>query len=418
MLGCKNKIVQLKPYDKLWIELYESEKNKIINQIDNYIVSIEHIGSTSIKNLIAKPIIDIVISLNSVKKYKKIARKMVDIGYEFKGEGGISGRLFFIKQDSSRTYFHVHAFINGSQEYINHILFRDYLRVHHLYTDDYSKLKLQLFEKFENDRLAYTEGKNEFIKKILVKARNKYEKYQKEYNQPFKGWDFSYIKKRMTNEEVDWKYQKIIEKYLPNINCLLDMGTGGGEVLSSIKGLPLCTIATEGYRPNVSIAKKKLASLGIKVVRVNKGNQLPLQNNKFDLVINRHESYDPKEVYRVLTPNGIFITQQVGGKECHELNDFLGTHCNLEYDFWNLSYAINQISDYLKISESKTQYLQTTFLDIGAVLYYLKAVMWQIPQFTVLEYFEKLILLEQYISENKKFTCTSERFLIIGRKTK
>ncbi len=418
MLGCKRGIVQLEPYNEQWKELFESEKNKIINQIDSYILTIEHIGSTSINKMRAKPIIDIAISLNSVKNYKKIARKMADIGYEFKGEGGISGRFFFIKQDSDITYFHVHAFLKESKSYVDHILFRDFLKAHPLYADGYAKLKSQLFLKFENNRLEYTEGKNEFIQKILVKARSKYEKYQKEYNQPFKGWDFSYLKKRMISEQVDWDYQKIVEKFLPNINCLLDMGTGGGEVLAAINGLPSCTIATEGYSPNVSTARKKLTPLGVKVVQLKKGDQLPLPSNKFNVVINRHDSYDPKEVHRVLTPNGIFITQQVGGKECHELNDFLGTHCNLEYDFWNLPYALNQISDYLKISESKTQYLQTTFLDIGAVLYYLKAAEWQIPDFSILHYFEKLLLLEQNISEFGKFICTSERFLLIGKKTK
>lgn len=418
MLGCQQGKVVLNPFTTEYKAFFEQEKEIIINQIDSYVISIEHIGSTSIKNLIAKPIIDIAISLNSVKKYKKIAKKMSDIGYEYKGESGIIGRYFFVKGDDDKTCFHVHAYLHGSQQYLNHIIFRDYLLVHPLYVDGYSKLKLQLFEKFENNRAAYTEGKNEFIQKILVKARKKYDQYIKEYNQPFKGWDFSYLKKRMLDEKVDWDYKAIVEKYLPNINCLLDMGTGGGEVLASIKGLPSCTVATEGYLPNVSIARKKLIPLGIKVVQLKNGDKLPLPSNKYNVVINRHDSYDPFEVHRVLTPNGIFITQQVGGKECHELNDFLGTHCNLEYDFWNLPYALNQIGDYLKISESKTQYLQTTFLDIGAVLYYLKAAKWQIPDFSILHYFEKILLLEQNISDFGKFICTSERFLLIGRKIK
>jgi len=107
-----------------------------------------------------------------------------------------------------------------------------------------------------------------------------------------------------------------------NVDSLLDMGAGGGEFLASLMPLPIHTCATEGYEPNVSVARTLLQPLGVKVFRYEDDDNLPFDDEEFELIINRHESYSPKEVFRLLKPGGYFITQQVGVKNDSKLSLF------------------------------------------------------------------------------------------------
>jgi SAM-dependent methyltransferase len=136
----------------------------------------------------------------------------------------------------------------------------------------------------------------------------------------FQGWDFSYLTGRWLEREPHWSYEAIMREALVGVGSLLDMGTGGGEFLASLAPLPADTAATEGYAPNVPLARQRLAPLGIEVAAMSDDDALPFADGRFDLVINRHEFYDPIEVYRVLKPGGLFITQQVGGQDNIELN--------------------------------------------------------------------------------------------------
>src|SRR5690606_12581277 len=136
--------------------------------------------------------------------------------------------------------------------------------------------------------------------------------------------------------------------------------------------------------PNFPIARERLAPLGIEVHTVEDDASLPFPDNSFDLVINRHESYAVSEVERILKPGGHFITQQVGGDNDNELNRLLGAPANDEYAHWNLAYAVNEFtgSDLEVIWRAESE-VPTRFYDIGAVVYYLQAVPWQIPDFSV-----------------------------------
>ncbi|MBN2851269.1 MAG: GrpB family protein [Clostridia bacterium] len=408
--------MELTKYDESWMDAFKIEKEKLLHLIGDFSVRIEHVGSTSIRDAIAKPIIDIAIQLKSFDDEKSIADRLSSHGYEYKGENGIKGRMYFVKRQSDLTLFHIHAYEKENPLFEDHLLFRDFMNNNRLFVDGYSKLKLQLKEQFQDDRESYTEGKKDFISKILKKARAKYNEYIREFNHPFKGWDFSHLKKRMINEEVSWDYKEIVERYTSKSLCMLDMGTGGGEFLSTVRNLPKNTYATEGYPPNVEVAKKKLSPLGVNLVEVTDDKNLNLKSHFFDLVINRHESYDESEIHRIMSLNSLFITQQVGGHDCHELNEFLHAPINQTFDFWNLSYATNKLSEHFKVIETKSEYLKTTFHDVGAIIYYLKVVEWQIPGFNVLDYFGRLLALENYIKQNRKFTATSERFLLIAKK--
>ena len=111
------------------------------------------------------------------------------------------------------------------------------------------------------------------------------------------------------------------------------MGIGGAEFLLSPNHPPQNTSVTESWPPNIKLCLEKLAPLGIRVFPVQEDAHLPIEDDSFDIVINRHESYDLHEVRRILKPGGMFITQQVGGDNCIGLMK----HINLEMPAYQAS---------------------------------------------------------------------------------
>ena len=120
------------------------------------------------------------------------------------------------------------------------------------------------------------------------------------------GWDFSYVAERWVTENMPWDYGKIIKSTLKNADILLDMGTGGGEFLLTLEHPYEKTYVTEAYLPNVELCMSKLAPLGIIVAQTFDDDELPFDNETFDIIINRHESFDISEVSRTLKPGGYF----------------------------------------------------------------------------------------------------------------
>ena len=122
------------------------------------------------------------------------------------------------------------------------------------------------------------------------------------------------IEGRLIEEKLPWDYRARLKEFLKPYTRLLDMGTGGGEFLLSLKHPFHLTSVTEGFEPNYELCVKKLSPLGITVKKSVDGEPLPFGDESFDLVINRHEFYDISEVRRVLKKGGHFITQQAGGE--------------------------------------------------------------------------------------------------------
>jgi SAM-dependent methyltransferase len=147
---------------------------------------------------------------------------------------------------------------------------------------------------------------------MMLDSCGSFEIYLRDAEQPFSGWDFSYISasRRMTSSPGAWSYASIILPLVRTAQALLDMGTGGGEFLASLQPLPSRTVATEGYPPNIPVARNRLEPLGVTICPVGDDEVLSLEDDAFDLAINRHESYDPLELLRVLRPGCIFVTQQ------------------------------------------------------------------------------------------------------------
>jgi SAM-dependent methyltransferase len=133
---------------------------------------------------------------------------------------------------------------------------------------------------------------------------------------PFEGWDFSWLDGRKTDFALPWDYSATVRTRMQGIDAMLDMGTGGGEILASLAPFPGRVCATESYPQNVAIARERLEPLGVDLRDTSNDPDnlnMPFDDAAFDLVINRHESYVPAEVSRILKPGGRFITQQCGG---------------------------------------------------------------------------------------------------------
>ena len=186
----------------------------------------------------------------------------------------------------------------------------------------------------------------------------------------FAGWDFSWLAGRWLEEEPSWDYRQIVRDAIANAGSLLDMDTGGGEVLSSLQPLPPITVATESYPPNILVAQARLQPLGVQVVTPDSDRRLPFADAAFDVVINRHGAFDAAAIHRVLRPGGAFITQQVGGDNCIQLNQFLQDGPAVPWPFWTLDYAVRQLEDAgFAITRTADEYLDSVFRDIGGVVF-------------------------------------------------
>lgn len=164
--------LRLVDYDPTWPILYEEEKDSILGVIGDFIIDIQHIGSTAVPGLGAKPIIDIMVAIHRLTLVEKCVQPLQTIGYEYRGEYGIPGRHFFRKppSDSGARTHHLHMVEKESDFWERHILFRDFLRVHPEEAQRYHQLKKELAAKFASDRDAYTEAKTSFIESLVKKA--------------------------------------------------------------------------------------------------------------------------------------------------------------------------------------------------------------------------------------------------------
>lgn len=255
----------------------------------------------------------------------------------------------------------------------------------------------------------------------LVAMKERFEQGLKEAEQPFHGWDFGYITSsgRMQSGVMPWSYNEMARSCMQDTKRMLDMGTGGGELLSSLLPLPPYTCATEGYTPNIAIAKNRLSPLGVNVYPVIDDAQLPFADGEFDLILNRHESYDEREVWRVLSESGVFLTQQVGWSDCREINDRLGIPMPSDYAGWELGFAVDQlVRNGFHIWDQRESAPVQRFYDIGALVYYLKTIPWQVPDFTVEQFRDPLWDIHLEMEQHGFWEVQQKRFIICATKNK
>lgn len=243
------------------------------------------------------------------------------------------------------------------------------------------------------------------------------DEWKKEESAAFLGWDFSRLDGRWIDEELPWDYKKIVLENLKRTDTLLDMGTGGGEFLLTLGHPYGLTSVTEGYKPNLELCKKNLGALGIDVKFVDTDDKLGFADSTFDIVINRHESYDPKEVKRVLRPGGMFITQQVGGRNDVDLSQRLvGDNRQID-ETWDLEHAAGALEETgFEVLYKQECFPKLKFLDVGALVYFAKIIEWEFPGFSVESCFDKLLELYEECKHNGYIEGTEHRFIIACRK--
>ncbi|GLY78285.1 class I SAM-dependent methyltransferase [Actinoallomurus iriomotensis] len=234
---------------------------------------------------------------------------------------------------------------------------------------------------------------------------------------PSEGWDFEWVAGRCEGSEPSWSYRDLARAHVAGTDRLLDMDTGGGELLASLGPLPPRTWATEGWPPNISVARRRLEPLGVTVVPVPDKDRLPLPDASVGLVLNRHGSLAAHEVRRVLRPGGVLLTQQVGSEDCADLNEALGASPAHAPDSWTLRTASKELSAAgLRLTLMREEHPVLTFYDIGAVIYHLRMVAWQIPDFSVERYDASLRRLHQRISAEGRINVHAHRFLIAAER--
>lgn len=165
-------IISVVPYDAAWARMFESEATRIRAAAGRELLGLEHIGSTSVPGLPAKPIIDIMGLVASFDAGRHLVVPLRSIGYLYYGEHEIPGRHYFVLEDAAmHDVIHLHVLAVDSAEARNHVLFRNYLRAHEQVRDAYAALKQQLAIEHANDRRAYTDAKADFIRGMLTVAR-------------------------------------------------------------------------------------------------------------------------------------------------------------------------------------------------------------------------------------------------------
>lgn len=168
-LGLESKTVRVVPYDPRWAQLFATEEARLRRFLGGLAIVLEHIGSTSVPGLAAKPILDILGGRPASVSRESAIAAIERAGYTYRGEQGIPGRDYFRRGDPRSHHLHLTAL--ESEFWNDHRDFRDYLRAHPDARDAYAALKHELAARYPRDREAYIEGKTEFVHGILRTKR-------------------------------------------------------------------------------------------------------------------------------------------------------------------------------------------------------------------------------------------------------
>ena len=231
------------------------------------------------------------------------------------------------------------------------------------------------------------------------------------------GWDFSHIDGRCMEEPLPWDYRQVIGQYLTPEMRLLDIDTGGGEFLLSLNHPHGNTAATENYPPNVELCKEILLPLGIDFRPADGKENLPFENDRFHIVINRHGDFNPAEIYRVLKPGGLFITQQVGAENDRELVELLCGKLPLPFPEQYADKAAEAFQKVgFKILRQEETFRPIRFTDVGALVWFARVLPWEFPDFSVGTHIENLLQAQQILEKTGHIQGRIHRFLLVAQK--
>jgi len=170
-VGLKRGVLELMDYREDYSEIYEEEKKELLQIYKERILSIDHVGSTSIKNIKSKPIIDILIQTDDLEDFIRFTESNVEgETYTVKKEPTMGGDYLIRKEEDGKVKSFIHVYKTGDMNGITSIMFRDYMNSHKDEAKRYEALKTELYEKYKDNRKEYTLGKDKYIKEIIDKA--------------------------------------------------------------------------------------------------------------------------------------------------------------------------------------------------------------------------------------------------------
>ena len=232
-----------------------------------------------------------------------------------------------------------------------------------------------------------------------------------------RGWDFSYLDGRMQSgdDDLPWDLTEVLRRYLRPDDRLLDMDTGGGEYLLSLNHPHENTAATEGWAPNIALCRERLLPLGIDFRPMTDESAMPFEDAQFDVILNRHGSYDVRELKRVLKPGGVFVTQQVGRDNDRELVQLLLPDVPVPFPEHALAEQAEQfrLAGFV-IREQGEVHLPIRFYDVGALVWFARVIEWEFPGFSVDRCTEQLFAAEQLCREQGYLEGRIHRFYLVA----
>jgi GrpB-like predicted nucleotidyltransferase (UPF0157 family) len=168
MIGLKRHTVRVIEHDPRWSALFTEECESLHRALGDLVADVQHVGSTAVPGLPAKPILDIAIAVRVLDLVPYIVERLTRIGYIYRGDGGDDGGHLFIRESEPdiRTV-HVHVVEQSSTQWKNYLLFRELLRDDTNLRKRYTAIKKDLAERFCDDRKSYTAAKDKFIQGVL-----------------------------------------------------------------------------------------------------------------------------------------------------------------------------------------------------------------------------------------------------------
>ena len=232
------------------------------------------------------------------------------------------------------------------------------------------------------------------------------------------GWDFSHIDGRYTEEDnLPWDYRTVIAEHLKPSDALLDIDTGGGEFLRSLGHPAENTAATEGYPPNVALCRRELTPLGIDFREMTDPARMPFEDARFDVIINRHGSYDVDELWRVLKPGGLFITQQVGEDNDRALVELLLPGTPKPFPGMNLAEQRRLFAARgFEILRGEEHFGPIRFFDVGALVWFARIIEWEFPGFSVDACFDRLLAAQRAVEADGALSGVIHRYLLVAKR--
>ncbi len=231
------------------------------------------------------------------------------------------------------------------------------------------------------------------------------------------GWDFSHIHGRFSEFDLPWDYREIVLRCLKPEMKLLDVDTGGGEFLLSLRHPHKNTAATEAWQPNVELCSRTLLPLGIDFREGDGSDRLPYDDESFDIIINRHGDFNPADMYRLLKAGGLFITQQVGAENDRELAELLMGEREIAFPDQYLSKASASFREAgFEIIEEQECFTPIRFFDIGALVWFARVIPWEFPGFSVDGSIDRLMEAQRRLETTGCVEGRAHRFMLIAKK--